>query len=180
VIQEDGTAVSTRGPAAAPPFDDFFVAELPRLVALAWALVGDRAVAEELAQEAMIRAFEHWETVSTYDRPGAWARRVTINLASSTRRRRQVESRALERLERSGSATPAAEHEPGDRFWALVRGLAKRQREAVALFYLEDWSVREIAEFLGCTESTAKSHLRKGRRRLAAALAAEMDAREDA
>jgi RNA polymerase sigma-70 factor, ECF subfamily len=166
-------AVPASGPVSS--FDGFFLVEFPRMVAFATVLVGDRAVAEDLAQEAMLRAFRNWETVSGYDRPGAWVRRVTANLASSSRRRRGIETRALERVERPGATTDAVDADGAERFWALVRALPTRQREAVALHYLEDWSVRQIADFLGCAESTAKAHLQKARRRLAAQLEATMD-----
>jgi DNA-directed RNA polymerase specialized sigma24 family protein len=102
VIQEDAPATASvrqsppvSQPGGAGSFDAFFVVEFPRMVAFATALVGDRAVAEELAQEAMLQAYRNWATVAGYDRPGAWVRRVTANLASSTRKRRGVEARAL-------------------------------------------------------------------------------------
>jgi RNA polymerase sigma-70 factor, ECF subfamily len=174
VIQEKRPAGATCG-STDVSFDAFFVAEFPRMVAFATAIVGDRAVAEELAQEAMLRAYRNWEVVSGYDRPGAWVRRVTANLASSTRRRRGTESRALERLDRRALTTDVPAGDSSERFWSLVRTLPTRQREAVALHYLEDWPVKQIAEFLGCAESTAKAHLQKARRRLAAALNADVE-----
>ena len=156
-------AVPQSGPTSS--FDEFFLAEFPRMVAFATVLVGDRVVAEELAQEAMLRVFRNWATVSGYDRPGAWVRRVTANLASSTRRRRGIESRALERAERRATnfvtVADATDVDRSERFWALVRELPARQREAVALHYLEDWPVRKIADFLGCAESTARRTSRR-------------------
>ena len=53
---------------------------------------------EELAQEAFLRAHRSWETISGYDKPGAWLRRVTINLANSYLRTRVSEVKALEKL----------------------------------------------------------------------------------
>ena len=184
MIQEDAPATASvrqsppvSQPGGAGSFDAFFVVEFPRMVAFATALVGDRAVAEELAQEAMLQAYRNWATVAGYDRPGAWVRRVTANLASSTRKRRGIEARAIARAKArvTDHGPDAATVDAGDRFWGLVRALPRRQREAIALHYLEDWSVRQIAEFMGCSESTAKAHLQKGRRRLAAALDAEVD-----
>ena len=49
-------------------------------------------------------------------------------------------------------------------FWAEVRRLPRRQAQTLALFYLEDRSVTETAEILGCSESTAREHLMRGRR----------------
>jgi RNA polymerase sigma-70 factor (ECF subfamily) len=61
-----------------------------------------------------------------------------------------------------GDDVPAETEE----FWARVRTLPKRQAQAIALFYLEDRPVAEIAVILGCAESTARKHLSRGRRSL--------------
>ncbi len=68
--------------ASATSFELFYDREMPRLVALAQALAG-AAVADDLAQEAMIVAFRKWEQVSTYDNPEASVRRVCANTAVS-------------------------------------------------------------------------------------------------
>ncbi len=62
-----------------------------------------------------------------------------------------------------------------DGFWALVRQLPGRQAAAVALHYLEDRPVAEVADTLGCAESTAKVHLHRARNALAASLALTPD-----
>lgn len=62
-------------------FPTFFRLEYRRLVALGAAIIGSVHIAEELAQEAMWRAHERWSVVSGYDDPGAWTRRVLVNLA---------------------------------------------------------------------------------------------------
>jgi len=145
-------------------YEDFFREELRPLVALATAIAGaDRG--EEIAQEALLRAHREWDRIARYDKPGAWVRRVAINLATSSQRRRSAERRALQRVatRRQLDAPPPEV----DDFWALVRRLPDRQAAAVALHYLEDLSVAEIADTLGCAEGTAKAHLHKARRTLA-------------
>src|SRR6476659_4804396 len=105
--------------AAAPiSFDAFFTLEFPKMVVLATALTGDPALAEELAQEALLRTYRHWEKVSGYERPGAWTRRVTMNLASSARTRRRAEGTALERLAGSPSSPAREELREAADFWA--------------------------------------------------------------
>ncbi len=151
-------------------FNAFYLREFPRMVALAAAVSGSRAVAEDLAQEAMVRAHRHWDRIAGYDKPGAWVRRVTINLATSALRTRAAEARRLLRLGRPDAELPPPEPED-EAVWAAVGELPRRQRAAVALFYLEDRPIREIAEILDCTESTAKVHLHKGRTALSTALA---------
>lgn len=146
-----------------PTFESVFVAEYPAMVALAAAVSGRPSDAEDIAAEAMQRLQTNWRKVADYERPGAWVRRVTINLALSRRRRVTAEARALVRLGRPADATlppSAAEHEP---VWAAVAKLPGKQRAAVALHYLEDRPIDEIADVLGCSPSTARVHLHRGR-----------------
>jgi RNA polymerase sigma-70 factor (ECF subfamily) len=151
-------------------FAAFFRQELRPLVALAAAIAGpDRA--EEIAQEALLRAHREWDRIALYDKPGAWARRVTINLATSSRRRRRAERSAL--LKVAGRRQLDAPPPEVDGFWALVRRLPPRQAAAVALHYLDDLSIAEIALALDCAEGTAKAHLHQARRTLAAHLRTE-------
>ena len=149
-------------------FDGFFLRELPRLVALLTALTGQRAVAEELAQEALLRAHVRWNRISKYESPSAWVRRTALNLATNAWSRRRTEARLVNRL---GALPPACESSAVDHeFWATVRQLPDRQATAVVLHYLDDLSVRDVAAAMGCAEGTAKAHLHKGRANLAVLL----------
>ena len=155
-------------------FESFYRREFREVVGLAYALSGSRSGAEDLAQEAFVAAHKKWEKIAGYDKPGAWVRRVVANLAVSAHRRRAVERRAMRRLEGQRSE-PLPALEPGDdEFWRLVRELPKRQAQATALFYIEDRTVAEIADILGCSPSTAKVHLFRARQSLAARLGVEM------
>jgi len=151
---------------AAEPFEGFFRREFPRMVAVAYAISGSRWAAEELAQEACLRAFKSWDSVSRYDKPGAWLRRVTINLANSFLRRRVSEMKALERHLVGGvevvDSHPAEEAE----FWDQVKALPRRQREAIVLHYVDGVDTGEIADVLDISESTVRTHLQRGRETL--------------
>ena len=93
------------------------------------------------------------------------------NLAVSAFRKKRSEAKALARLAaRRQEPIPPLEAESDD-FWRLVRQLPKRQAQAVALHYLEDLPVVEIADILDCSPNTAKVHLHRGRKTLAAKLA---------
>jgi RNA polymerase sigma-70 factor, ECF subfamily len=147
-------------------FDTFARRHRRPLVAFAWSLTGDLGVAEDLAQDALQAAWVAWDRVGALDSPGAWVRRVITNRAAGHLRRAGREHRALARL--AGRPVRDVELEPADdRFWAAVRSLPERQAQAVALFYLEDCSVAEIAEVLGCATGTVKVHLHRGRQALA-------------
>jgi RNA polymerase sigma-70 factor (ECF subfamily) len=152
-------------------FETFFRREYKPMVALAAAVSGSAEGAEDVAQEAMVRARRHWDRVSAYDKPGTWVRRVTINLAISSRRRIAVEAKArLAWLERREPAEQPQALDP-DLLRAL-RALSPQQRAAVSLHYLEDRPTPEIADLLGCSESTARVHLHRGRQALAQHLGA--------
>ena len=144
-------------------FDDFYRAELPRLVALARALCGS-AVADDVAQEAMLAAYRKWRHVSDLQHPEAWVRRTCSNLAVSHYRRKMVELRAVTRL--SARATPAPLEPEDEEFWAAVRRLPKRQAQAAALRYLYGLDVADIARTLEITEGSVSQHLSRARARL--------------
>jgi len=150
-------------------FDTFARGERRALVAFAWSLTGDRAMAEDLAQEALEAAWHRWDQVGAYDKPGAWARRVVANRAIDRGRRRGRERRALSRWVARTDTT--VESPPDDdEFWRAVRALPDRQAQAVALRYLEDLTVADIASVLDCAEGTVKVHLHRGRLALARTL----------
>lgn len=143
------------------------------MIGLAYALSGSRAAAEDLAQDAFLAAHNAWDRVSRYDKPEAWVRRVVANKSVSLFRRKMREARALAQLKPESSFLPRLPAED-DAFWKVVRALPKRQAQVIALHYLEDRSVADIAEVLECAEGTVKVHLHKGRRRLADRLGLEV------
>ena len=143
-------------------FDDFYRREHRHVLGLAFVLTGNQSVAEDTAQDAFTAAFRHWRSIVAYDSPAAWVRRVTCNRAASVLRRRVREAKALVRL--AGRTQTYIELDEGDEaFWRAVRRLPLRQAQAVALYYLEDYSVREISEVLDCSEGTIKTHLSRAR-----------------
>jgi RNA polymerase sigma factor (sigma-70 family) len=147
-------------------FDDFYRSEHRHVLGLAFVLTGNQWVAEDTAQDAFAAAFRNWRSIVAYDSPGAWVRRVTCNRAASVLRRRVREAKALMRL--VGRTQTYIELDEGDEaFWQTVRRLPPRQAQAVALYYLEDYSVRQISEVLDCSEGTVKTHLSRAREAIA-------------
>lgn len=147
--------------------DDFCREEFGRLVGLLSLYCGDRHVAEELAQETLVRLCRDWSKVRRMDHPGAWASRVALNFANSYFRRRKAEARARERLERTTVAPHAG---PGPETAIAVKdaltSLPKRQRAVLLLHYYGDLSLREVARALEMPEGTVKSLARRGVQRL--------------
>jgi len=151
---------------AVPDFESFYRSEYRPVVGLAYALSGSRIAAEDIAQDAFLAAHKQWDRVAFYDKPEAWVRRVVSNLSVSFFRTRLREASAIARLKSPGSYLPEL---PADdaAFWKTVRSLPKRQAQTLALHYLEDRAVTEISEILGCSASTVKVHLHKGRASMA-------------
>ena len=143
-------------------FDGFYRNEYREVVGLAFALSGSRIAAEDMAQDAFVAAHKRWEQVGRYEKPEAWVRRVVANLAVSAFRTRVREAGALARLKPRGSYLPPMPDEDAG-FWKAVRALPHRQAQVIALHYLEDRPVADIAEILGCAEATVRVHLHKGR-----------------
>jgi RNA polymerase sigma-70 factor (ECF subfamily) len=153
-------------------FDGFYEREYRLLVALAHALTGSRAHAEDIAQEAMIAAYRRWDDVSRMDAPHAWVRRVCANIAVSFVRRRIVEARGLLRL-RSRRVDVMELDDDDAAFWAEVRRLPRRQAQCIVLLYVYGCTVAEIAQVLGCSDGSVKTHLSRGRSKLAKRLVSD-------
>ena len=141
--------------------------------AVAWSVhlvLHDYGHAEEITQDAFVRLLENWEKVSRYDRPGAWVRRVAIRLATRAATRERARAAVESALPQQSAPTA-----PDVDLIAAIRELSPQQRAAVALHYLEDRPVMEVADLLGCSVATAKVHLHRARTRLAKLLGEEVE-----
>ena len=156
-------------------FEEFYAREFAAVVGLAFALSGSRTASEDLAQEAFLAAHRDWDRVGGFDRPDIWVRRVVSNMSTSMFRRRFAEARALARVA-MGTVTTIPELSADDaEFWSAVRSLPRRQAQVIALRYLDDRPVAEIAEILGTAEGTVRKHLYDGRQTIIRRLRLEED-----
>jgi RNA polymerase sigma-70 factor (ECF subfamily) len=155
-------------------FEGFYAREYRMLVACAYALTGSRTHAEDVAQEAMLAAYRGWDEISRLDAPHAWVRRVCTNIAVSFVRRRVVEARGLLKLRHRRSDVAAIDDDDAA-FWAEVRRLPKRQAQCIVLLYVYGCPVSEVAQVLGCSDGTVKTHLSRGRSKLASRLGVTVD-----
>ncbi len=149
-------------------FSGFYDREYRRTLRVVYALCGSWPTAEEITQDAFVRAYRRWDDVQAMQRPDAWVRRVACNLATSRFRRAAAEARAMTRLALRRQLAPVDElPDEVERFWSLVRQLPTRQAQAVALRYADDLAVADIAAVMACAEGTVKAHLHDARQRLA-------------
>jgi RNA polymerase sigma-70 factor (ECF subfamily) len=146
-------------------FELFFHDYARRLVGEAFCLMGNLQEGQDLAQEVLVRVWQHWDTVASYDHPEAWARRVMRNLASNRWRRN--------RLERLRRPLVVLQDDPGpdvghlDIIQALGL-LSPRPRQAMVLHAFTGLSVEEIATELEVPAGTVRSWLHRSRAVLAA------------
>ena len=137
-----------------PGLDAFCRGVYPRLVGAMTIYCGDRGVAEEIAQEALIRVCRNWSRVHRLDNPAAWVNRVAVNLANSHFRCKALERRAQARLG-SGERTDSDEYDAVE-VRRLVAALPRRERMALVLRHYLGLPVAETADLMGCPEGTVK------------------------
>lgn len=138
----------------------FCAEQFPRLAGGLALYIGDRAVAEELAQEALLRACTRWERVSRLQSPEGWVWRIGLNLATSTLRRRAAERRARRRMdapEASRIEEGPATSDDGLAIQQLLGSLPPRQRKALLLRFYADLSVEETAQRMRVTPDAVRS-----------------------
>ena len=150
---------------AAEEFDAFYAREFRPVIGLAFVLSGSRSAAEELTQEAFLVAYRRWDHIGLLDTPGAWVRRAVANRSVSRFRRTTPEAKALLRF-RMPRVVPEFAPETLD-VWDAVRKLPKRQAQTIALHYLHDLQLDEIAAILNCSVETVRTHLKRARSALA-------------
>lgn len=135
----------------------------PKLVGSLRLAFGVQVPAEDLAQDALVRAIERWDQVAVMDHPEAWCYRVAFNLARSGFRRRRAESRATARL--GARRQPADDPPEPDDVLAVRAALAQlphRQRQAIVLRFYADLTVDQVADAMKCRPGTVKAHLHRG------------------
>ena len=148
----------------------FFQAEYRSVLRTAFLIVRDPQRAEDVAQDAFVQLYRHWRTVSRYERPDA---SIPARDDSGLAVRDVKRAHAREVLEPK-FPSPLHFGLPDLTVLDAVKQLPPMQRAAIALFYLEDRPVAEIAELLSISVSTCTVHLTRGRRRLADLLESEI------
>ena len=123
----------------------------------------------------MVDAHRRWDRLSGYDAPRAWVRKVVVQRSTKVSRKGRNESVAQLRAAQGRRSTVTAPADLDPELSAALRSLPTQQRAALALHYLCDCSLAEIAETLGVAEGTIKTHLQRGRRQLAERLSPSGD-----
>ena len=145
---------------------------------LAYAILGDAALGEEIVMEALLKTFTGFGRLRDLDRIDAYLRRAVVNLCRSKIRRKTIEARVNAQIHhRDEQRVPdwdPERHEVGRLVWKAVTQLPERQRACVVLRYFEDLPEAEIAEIMQSSVGTVKSQLSKARAKLEPILAEDL------
>lgn len=156
-------------------FPDFVRLEWAAAVRLAYSITLDRHVAEDLAQDAFVRLWPKWPRVRD-ENPHAYLRQVVVRCCLSAMRRRSWRELTTASLpERPDHSSSHSMSGLADRD-VLVRalgGLPPRQRAVLVLRYAEDMSEEEVADVLGCSTGSVKTHASRGTAKLRKALTSD-------
>lgn len=155
---------------AAEGVEALFRAHGDELVGMLWVFVGDRALAEDLAQEAFVRLFGAWDRLDDTSRAVGYLRATAFNLArAGFRRARLVGREAALGVSEAADDLPewrAVLRDDQQQVIEALRGLAPRQRECLVLRFWAEMSGPEIAEALQISANSVKTHTRRGLRGL--------------
>jgi RNA polymerase sigma-70 factor (sigma-E family) len=142
---------------------DVYVRYAPNGIRLAYLLTGDRALAEDLVQEAFLRFVGRLHFVRDPEAFEGYLRRTIVNLSKNHFRRKAVERSFLAR-EAAGASE--ARHDPDLSIYETMRAallaLPVRQRAAIVFRYYEDLPEAQIADILGCRPATVRSLVSRG------------------
>jgi RNA polymerase sigma-70 factor (sigma-E family) len=140
-------------------FEEYVLTRGPALVRLARLLVNDNHRAEDLVQDVLARAYPRWSRICRADHPDRYLRRMLINARNSWWRRpvnhEVAVSDVVDRAQPDDVGGVAAER---DAMWRLVAALPTRQRAVLVLRFYEDLDDVVIAEILGCSPVTVRTH----------------------
>lgn len=152
---------------ARPRVEELYAQHAQGAVRLAYLLVGDLEIAQDIAQDAFLRAFGRFADLRKPDSFPGYLRTTIVNLARKHFKRRGVERFYADRLR---SRPPRHEAMPDVEQQQVVTHallqVPERQRAALVLHYYEDLSEYEVASTLGISEQAARSLVARGRKTL--------------
>ncbi len=141
-------------------FNEFAATRLPALLRFAAVLAGDRATAEDLAQEVLIRAHAQWGRIGAMNSPEHYVRKMVLNEFLSWRRRswRLIPNTAIAAAHDRAEADHADQYAERDALLAELGKLPRRQRAVLVLRYYEDLDDAAIAGLMGCAPGTVRGY----------------------
>jgi RNA polymerase sigma-70 factor (sigma-E family) len=155
---------------------ELYLRHADRATRLAFLLTGDRAVAEDLVQDAFVRLAGRLAHLRNPEAFEAYLRRTVVNLVNSRFRRLRLERRYLERQRTPGTSGGESDDlSEREDLWRAVRRLPVRQRTALVLRTFEDLPEARVAEILGCRSGTVRSLVSRSLAQLRTEMTADVE-----
>lgn len=159
-------------------FCEFVTARSAALFRVAYLILGDYQLAQDLVQESLAKTYVAWPRLHDVTNAEAYTRRVIATTAISWRRRRGFHERPAEHL---ADEVVARDHAAAvvvhDVLWAHLLELPPRQRAAIVLRHYVDLSEAQTAATMGCSIGTVKSSVSAGLRRLRERIGPDLELR---
>jgi len=155
--------------------EDLYERHVPAATRFAYLLTGDRAGAEDLAQDAFLRCVRRLAHLRVPDRFDVYLRRAIVNLHLSAIRHRSVERAWLVAQGPHEASRMARQPDVAARqdMWHRLQSLPARQRAAIVLRYYEDLSEHQTAQVLHTSVASVKALVARGMGALRAVLEGE-------
>ncbi|MFD1148429.1 SigE family RNA polymerase sigma factor [Saccharothrix hoggarensis] len=138
-------------------FEDFAAGQVTPLLRYATVLTGDPHLAQDVVQECLLRAQQRWSRIAAVDAPVAYVKRMVTNEYLSWRRRWKPQT-SLHGID-PPTPDPSALYDEREAMLQSIDKLPRKQKAAVVLRFYEGYDDAEIAETLGCSQVTVRSHI---------------------
>ena len=168
-----------RGDVAA--FEALYNKYKDELYRTALAIARDQGAAEELLQDCFLRAYDHMGSVDACSSLRPWLHRIIVNLSYNWSAKKRLPLVSIEEVfdrllsvPRSSPERAFERHELMQVLDEAIRSLSMAQRVVVVLFYMQGFSLVEIAHILDCPVGTVKSRLHNARKALKRRLSREL------
>jgi RNA polymerase sigma-70 factor (sigma-E family) len=148
--------MAIRGQEDVSAFSEFVSVRSQALYRLAYGVIGDHQLAQDLVQESLIKAYVAWPRLRDRTKVEGYVRRTIVTTAISWRRRRSFHEPPVEHVPDVGAGDDPEALASDDAVWAELLVLPVRQRAALFLRYHEDLSEAQTAELMGCSVGTVK------------------------
>jgi RNA polymerase sigma-70 factor (ECF subfamily) len=155
----------------ADAYDELVSTYVRRVVSIAWGIVRNAQDAEDLAQEAFVKAYESIGRFRSSEPFGPWIYRIVTNLALDvmkhrTKFRHEAIDESAPAGRRDAAETAAMSNEIGARIDEAIETLPEMQRIVARLHLVEEYDHQEIAAMTGLSDGTVRSHLSLARKKL--------------
>ncbi|MEW6209000.1 MAG: sigma-70 family RNA polymerase sigma factor [Acidobacteriota bacterium] len=157
-------------------FDQLMIRHQRKVISIAWRSLGNREDARDAAQEAFLRVYKYLDRFRADEDFAAWLYRIVINACRDVARKRARAERLLsldaemERIEKLAASDDVEQSAIRSQERSLVASaldtLTRKEREAIVLRDLEGLTTQEVAQVMGSTQTTVRSHVSAARQKI--------------